>query len=95
MIRNLRFSLHFLKSYGIRLQIVSKLTDWACMGRIRLTDYETDSRFVKVCRLLGQSGKGDLLGDLSVVLNVTADEQAAKLVSSISVPQMIRVILHF
>lgn len=53
-----------------------------------------DRRFVKLCRILGRSQNGknnESMADLSVVLGVTADEQAAKLISSISVPHMVKV----
>lgn len=67
------------------------MADWATMGRVKISDFDTDIRFAKICRLLGQPGSRTDLGDLSVVLGVTADEQAAKLISSISLPQMIKV----
>lgn len=55
-----------------------------------------DQRFVKVCRILGRANDGknnESMADLSVVLGVTADEQAAKLISSISLPHMVKVSL--
>lgn len=75
-------------------QIVSILANWANHGKIKLTDFEMDLRFAKLCKLLGRNkntSSSEDMGDLSVVLGVTADEHAAKLVSSISLQQMINV----
>lgn len=36
-------------------------------------------------------GKGNLLSDLSTVLGITGDDEAAKLISSISMSQMVKV----
>ncbi len=69
--------------------------NWASQGKVSLSDFETDVRFAKLCRILGRnadaSPKEDM-ADLSVVLGVTADDQAAKLVASISPQQMINVL---
>lgn len=40
-------------------------------------------------------GKNSLFSDLSTVLGITGDDEAAKLISSISLPQMVKVILYF
>lgn len=71
-------------------KIVSILSDWANSGRVKLSDFETDPRFITVCSLLSRKGNEDV-GDLSLVLGITGDDQAAKLVSSISVTQMVKV----
>lgn len=82
------------------LQIVSQLADWTARGHVKLSDFEADSRFLKLCRLLGHGlphGSQRLekeatgFGDLAVVLGVTGDDEAAKLVAGISLSQMIRV----
>jgi hypothetical protein len=82
------------------LRIVSQLADWTASGRVKLSDFETDTRFLKLCRLLGrglphnsQSVEKEAVGfgDLAVVLGVTGDDEAAKLVAGISLSQMIRV----
>lgn len=36
-------------------------------------------------------GKENLFNDLSTVLGITGDDEAAKLISSISLPQMVKV----
>lgn len=53
-----------------------------------------DPRFLKLCRMLGKEntkGKGNLFSDLSTVLGITGDDEAAKLISSISMSQMVKV----
>lgn len=76
------------------LQAVSTLADWASSGRVQLVEFEVDSRFLKLCKMLGKEdkkGKENLFSDLSTVLSITGDDEAAKLISSISLPQMVKV----
>ncbi|PSN58393.1 hypothetical protein C0J52_02817 [Blattella germanica] len=82
------------------LRIVSQLADWTTNGKVKLSDFEADARFVKLCRLLGRGlprGSNGLekeatgFGDLAVVLGITGDDEAAKLVAGISLSQMIRI----
>jgi FAST kinase-like protein, subdomain 1 len=94
------------------LKIVSILAEWSTINRARLTEFENDARFIKLCRTLGRSnGKGPngtpatknginvstkkITGfrtdDLNTVLGVTGDDEAAKLISSITLPQMVKV----
>lgn len=82
------------------LRIVSQLADWTTSGRAKLSDFEADTRFVKLCRLLGRGlpqsshtseKEASGMGDLAVVLGVTGDDEAAKLVAGVSLNQMIRV----
>lgn len=82
------------------LRIVSRLADWTTSGRAKLADFEADNRFVKLCRLLGRGlphGSQNFekeaagFGDLAMVLGVTGDDEAAKLVAGISLNQMIRI----
>ncbi|XP_050545799.1 FAST kinase domain-containing protein 4 [Daktulosphaira vitifoliae] len=76
------------------LKAVSILAEWASTGRAKLTEFEADSRFLKLCKLLGKENlkKDYLFNDLSTVLSITGDDEAAKLISTISLPQMIRVL---
>ncbi|XP_050421430.1 FAST kinase domain-containing protein 4 [Adelges cooleyi] len=76
------------------LKAVSMLADWATTGKAKLSDFEADPRFLKLCRLLGKEnvGKENTFSDLSTVLGITGDDEAAKLISSISLPQMIKVL---
>lgn len=57
-------------------------------------EFEVDTRFLKLCRMLGKEDKKDkdyLFSDLSTVLGITGDDEAAKLISTISLPQMVKV----
>ena len=87
-------------SRRLALRIVSQLADWTTSGRAKLSDFEADNRFVKLCRLLGRGlphGSQNFekeaagFGDLAVVLGVTGDDEAARLVAGVSLNQMIRV----
>lgn len=94
------------------LKIVSILAEWSSINKVKLSDFESDPRFIKLCRLLGRSTNPPLksngnsssnkaavvhkresyqMEDLNMVLGITGDDEAAKLVSSITVPQMIKV----
>ncbi|XP_025194838.1 FAST kinase domain-containing protein 4 isoform X2 [Melanaphis sacchari] len=77
------------------LKAVSTLAEWASSGRVKLAEFETDIRFLKLCRMLGKENskeKENLFSDLSTVLGITGDDEAAKLISSISLPQMVKVL---
>jgi len=77
------------------LKAVSTLADWASTSRVKLSEFEADPRFLKLCRMLGKenlNGKNNLFSDLSTVLGITGDDEAAKLISSISLPQMVKVL---
>lgn len=77
---------------------MSILAEWCSSGKAKLSDFETDPRFVRLCRVLTKgvfvkqkptvTAKSE---DLSVVMNVAADDEAAKLVGSISIAQMVKV----
>lgn len=88
------------------LRIVSILAEWSSVDRVKLTEFENDSRFLKVCRMLGRTVKngnggnkdngtkrisGFRTDDLNTVLGVAGDDEAAKLIASISLPQMVKV----
>ncbi|XP_025422415.1 uncharacterized protein LOC112692084 isoform X2 [Sipha flava] len=77
------------------LKAVSTLADWASSGRTQLHNFESDPRFLKLCKMLGKDsskGKNNLFSDLSTVLGITGDDEAAKLISSISLSQMVKVL---
>ncbi|XP_001950421.2 FAST kinase domain-containing protein 4 [Acyrthosiphon pisum] len=77
------------------LKAVSTLAEWASSGRVKLSEFEADLRFLKLCRMLGKENtkeKEHLFSDLSTVLGITGDDEAAKLISSISLPQMVKVL---
>uniref|UniRef100_A0A1B6GDU3 RAP domain-containing protein n=1 Tax=Cuerna arida TaxID=1464854 RepID=A0A1B6GDU3_9HEMI len=84
------------------LKLVSVLADWTLQGKIKTSEFESDPRFAVVCRTLGSipettdaTGKPPLdkmNTDLSTVLGVASDDEAAKLISNISLDQMIKVL---
>lgn len=81
--------------------MVSILADWTVEGKVQTADFEKDPRFASVCMLLGSSPSATTLTtraapenqskDLDTVLGVTSDDEAAKLISNISLSQMIKV----
>lgn len=90
-------------------QIVSILAEWSTINRIKLNEFENDSRFTKLCRVLGRTINGKTAvgsngnrlpkkttdfrsDDMSLVLGVTGDDEAAKLVATLSLQQMVKVI---
>ncbi|KAF4518853.1 hypothetical protein B566_EDAN006704 [Ephemera danica] len=83
------------------LKIVSVLAEWSTDNKAKINEFESDARFHKLCRMLGHNYKQKTSGDVNIeggssedlatVLEVTGDDEAAKLVASISLPQMIKV----
>lgn len=84
------------------LKIVTVLADWTCAGHIQASDFEADPRFLTLCRILGRSKSGKIetappevtkvsSNDLATVLGITGDDEAAKLIGKISLPQMVKV----
>lgn len=97
------------------------MAEWSSINKVKLVEFENDTRFTKLCRLLGRTvnfGKNGNNGngishnninnnnqmtkspkkiagfrtdDLNTVLGVTGDDEAAKLVASITLPQMVKV----
>lgn len=78
---------------------MSILADWSTTGKVKLTDFESDPRFIRLCRVLtkgsvNSKSKNSFTSrseDLSTILSVTADDEAAKLVGSITLSQMVKV----
>lgn len=84
------------------LKIVSKLAEWSSEQKIKMSDFESDHRFIKICSALGrpilksqrqvpQNSKKDFRSELNTVLGVAGDDEAARLIASISLPQMVKV----
>lgn len=84
------------------LKIVSKLAEWSSEKKINMSDFESDHRFIKICSALGrpitksqrqnpQNNKRDFRSELNTVLGVAGDDEAARLIASISLPQMVKV----
>ncbi|GLH05124.1 Uncharacterized protein GBIM_10735 [Gryllus bimaculatus] len=79
------------------LQALSVLAEWTTQKKIKMHEFESDPRFVNLCKLIGPKPPKNVnnitdLGDLGVVLSVTGEDQAAKMISGISFLQKIRVL---
>lgn len=79
------------------LKIVSVLSEWTSSNKVKLPDFEKDPRFLKLCRILARSTTTHAIGsltmaeDLSTVLGITGDDEAARLITNLTLPQMIKV----
>lgn len=92
------------------LKIVSILAEWSSIHKVKLSDFENDTRFVQLCSVLGRTNNRNNGGggkaaasfratpspslhvdDLQTVLGVTANDEAAKLIAGLTMPQMIKV----
>ncbi|KAJ6638627.1 FAST kinase domain-containing protein 4, partial [Pseudolycoriella hygida] len=87
------------------LKIVSILAEWSSINRAKLSEFENDARFIKLCRQIGrpvpkvnaatQANARKISGfrtdDLNMVMGIAGDDEAAKLIASISVSQMVKV----
>ncbi|XP_018334275.2 uncharacterized protein LOC108743267 isoform X2 [Agrilus planipennis] len=78
------------------LKIVSVLADWCTDDKIQLSDFDRDPRFVRLCKVLTKKPKANLTPhneDLTMVVNITADDEAARLINGLTIPQMVRVVM--
>ncbi|XP_058467872.1 uncharacterized protein LOC131440531 [Malaya genurostris] len=89
------------------LKIVSILAEWSSIQKIKLGEFENDNRFIQLCSVLGRTNNRNNNGgktastsvrtdsknvdDLQMVLGVTANDEAAKLIAGLTMPQMIKV----
>ncbi|KAJ8724643.1 hypothetical protein PYW08_016117 [Mythimna loreyi] len=78
------------------LKMVSILSEWTSSNKVKLPDFEKDPRFLKLCRILARStthaiGSLTMAEDLSTVLGITGDDEAARLITNLTLPQMIKV----
>lgn len=78
------------------MKIVTILSEWSLNGKIGNLDFESDPRFVALCQLITKTSSRSQVaakeGDLSVVLGVMGEDEATKMVKSINLPQMIKVL---
>ena len=85
---------------------MSILAEWSSIGKTKLSDFESDPRFIRLCRLLGRTNNKTgqayepknedfrtkyKTEDLNTVLSVTGEDEAAKLITNITLPQMVKV----
>lgn len=76
--------------------MVATLSDWVGEGKIKSSQFEKDQRFVGICQVLGSNTLRDKVGlDLSTVLDIASDDEAAKHIADISHEQRIKVRLEF
>ncbi|XP_063827727.1 FAST kinase domain-containing protein 4 [Ostrinia nubilalis] len=79
------------------LKMVSILSDWSNSNKVKLADFEKDPRFLKLCRILARTQTTQAISsltmaeDLSTVLGITGDDEAARLIANLTLPQMIKV----
>ncbi|CAH1176904.1 unnamed protein product [Phaedon cochleariae] len=81
------------------LKVVSILADWSSTGKVKLSDFETDPRFLRLCRILSKQSSAVAKTsrnishgeDLSTILNITAEDEAAKMVTGLTLSQMVKV----
>ncbi|XP_076250695.1 FAST kinase domain-containing protein 4 [Rhynchophorus ferrugineus] len=83
------------------LKVVSVLSNWTSNRKIEIGDFESDPRFLRLCKILTKSSASKSIkniqpvlnnNDLSTILNITADEEAAKIVSDLNISQILRVL---
>lgn len=82
------------------------MADWSSSNRIQPSEFENDPRFLKLCRLLSHEKVSEeaspnmqrafisrnVSSDLDMILNVAADDEAARLISALQLPQMVKVL---
>ncbi|KAM3956288.1 LOW QUALITY PROTEIN: FAST kinase domain-containing protein 4 [Aphomia sociella] len=79
------------------LKMVSVLSEWSSNNKVKLSDFEKDPRFLKLCRILARTPTTQAMTsltmaeDLSTVLGITGDDEAARLISNLTLPQMVKV----
>ncbi|XP_045449411.1 FAST kinase domain-containing protein 4 [Melitaea cinxia] len=79
------------------LKMVSVLSEWSSSNKVKISDFEKDPRFLKLCRILARTPASQAMSsltmaeDLSTVLGITGDDEAARLIANLSLPQMIKV----
>lgn len=77
--------------------MVSILSEWSSANKVKLGDFEKDPRFLKLCRILARSTTSQAMTsltmaeDLSTVLGITGDDEAARLIANLTLPQMVKV----
>lgn len=86
------------------LKIVSTLAEWSSAGKVKPTDFENNTRFIRVCSLLtaGADSKRSSFGnkandtvkskELEMILNVAGEDESAKLIQNLHLSQMVKVL---
>lgn len=87
-------------SKGHAFKVFSILSTWTSQKKIEISELETDIRFLKLCKFLNksvskhlQAAKGDkVAGGPNIVTEVTNEDVAAKLSSTLELPQLVKVL---
>lgn len=84
------------------LKIVSILAEWSAAGKVKPTDFENNTRFIRVCSLLTANADNkqkstkakDLVQskEMEMILNVAGEDESAKLIQNLHLPQMVKVL---
>ncbi|XP_015589908.1 FAST kinase domain-containing protein 4 [Cephus cinctus] len=82
-------------------KIVSTLMEWSNHGKVQLSEFEMDKRFLNLCQLIGNVNKKHpaknearrqhSIDELATFFGLTEVNEATKKVSDISLPEMIKV----
>lgn len=78
------------------MQILTKLSVLTASNQANIMDFENDYRFLKICRIMSKPDKRNSFNqpksaELEVILSVAGDEEASKIVESLSLPQKVKV----
>ena len=67
-------------------------------NKVKLSDFEADPRFIRLCKVLTRGthvqkkkSVDHSSEDLSTILSITAEDEAAKMVAAITLSQMVKV----
>lgn len=84
------------------MSILTKLSVWTASNQANVKDFENDYRFLKLCRVLSKvqvendattiiHKEQQKSAELEMVLSIAGDDEASKIVESLSLPQKVRV----
>lgn len=84
------------------MSVLTKLSVWTASNQANVKDFENDYRFLKLCRVLSKvSNQKDAKSiihtdqqksmELEMVLSIAGDDEASKIVESLTLPQKVKV----
>lgn len=84
------------------MSILTKLSVWTASNKANVKTFESDYRFLKLCRILSKAPKANSMQnviqreqqksfELEMVLSIAGDDEASKIIQSLSLPQKVRV----
>lgn len=88
------------------MTILTKLSVWTASNQANVKDFENDYRFLKICRILSKEPvKNDAKklvrnyeqksAELEMVLSIAGDDEALKIIETLSLPQNVKVFSSF